>query len=143
MAEEITRTLVDRYGPDLSCWPEAALDELQRAGGEAALMEALAEARALDDLLDLARDTIGPSVALQEAILRQAPIAAAGPRHGSAFWSGWLPRLSGAMALAACMAVGLVVGQGLALENLEQQQAEAQLYAVYAEEPGAWWEGLE
>jgi hypothetical protein len=103
MDRERFEQLLAAYGADIRRWPE---DE--RAGAEALaaahaddLAAALAEARALDDALDLAREPAADAPLLAKRVLRSAP-------HPQL----WALDRRAAVALAACAAFGVVIGYG-------------------------------
>lgn len=91
--------LAGLYGPDLMSWPEAERGEAQAfmAAHPEAARTGLAQARALNDLLETARFA-APNPALYETVIASAAAAQdAAPR-----WS--------AMAAAAALLVGVSAG---------------------------------
>ena len=104
--------LLDAYGADPARWP--AQDPRRAAAwaliesGDAAAMQSLAAARALDEALDSV-SAPAPSAALAGAVLHAAQRAE--PEAG--FWAGLFRNpafLKPAAALACAMLLGIVVG---------------------------------
>jgi hypothetical protein len=122
--------LAGLYGPDVPSWPEA-----ERGDGQAfmaaypeAARTALAQARALNALLESARDP-APEATLYDAVIASAPAA-----HDAA------PRWS-AMAAAAALLVGVSAGwltTGTPLP--EEEVLFERAFAVLAEDETDWLE---
>jgi hypothetical protein len=111
MGLERFQELIDAYGAEPSRWPLA-----ERAGAEALLANdaqaraLVADAAALDALLDAAEAAPEPSDLLRHRVLRAAPRArAAISRFGWASGAGW------AAAAAAGVLVGVSVGHQMSL----------------------------
>lgn len=104
MNRERFEQLLDAYGADPRRWPEAErADALAFRDAHASEEEsALTQARQLDALLDVARETAAPSDLLAARVLKAAPK----PGSGSI---GWKPMA----ALAACAVLGIVAGFGV------------------------------
>jgi len=113
------------YGADLDAWPEEDRAPARTLlAGSAVARRAMDDARALDEALAL-WDGPAPSQALMSRVLTdaatvagEAPVAASAPalRTGA----GWLARVFGnrpmlrpGLALAACLALGFVMGTTL------------------------------
>jgi len=122
--------LAGLYGPDLMSWPDAERGEGQAfmAAHPEAARTALAQARALNALLESARDA-APNAALYASVIASAPASeAAAPR-----WS--------AMAAAAALVVG--VSAGWLTTGAPQTDDEVlfeRAFAVLAEDEADWLE---
>ncbi len=122
--------LAGLLGPDLARWPEAERGAAQAfmAANPQAARAALAQASALNDLLESARDAV-PGLALYDAVIASAPAA-----HDAA------PRWS-AMAAAAALLVG--VSAGWLTTEAPQSDDEVlfeRAFAVLAEDETDWLE---
>lgn len=126
--------LAGLLGPDLARWPEAERGAAQAfmAANPQAARAALAQASALNDLLESARDAV-PGLALYDAVIASAP-AAHNVAHDAA------PRWS-AMAAAAALLVG--VSAGWLTTEAPQSDDEVlfeRAFAVLAEDETDWLE---
>lgn len=102
MDRERFADLLDAYGADFRRWPadaRAAATALAAQNSDAAAL--IAEARAVDAVLDSARDSAAPSADLAARILASAPRARS---------SGFDRRAM--VALAACAVFGVLIGYG-------------------------------
>jgi len=144
--------VLDVYGADRTRWP--ARERLRFASlvaEDPAAQHLLAEASALDSLLDLApRASAAREHALKERIvaaaLRQseprfAVVARAADAGGSTGWKAWMRRASHSRApvssgwaagglLAASLFVGVLLGSAGTFDTALQQMAEATGYAT-------------
>lgn len=122
--------LAGLYGPDVTRWPEGERGAAQAfmAANQQAARTALAQASALNDLLESAREAT-PSLALYDAVIASAPAA----RDAAPRWS--------AMAAAAALVVGVSAGW---LTTEAPQTADEVLFerafAVLAEDETDWLE---
>jgi hypothetical protein len=105
MTPERFAALADAFGADLRRWPEADRNAAQALVQESTLARArLAEADALDALLDLSR-IAAPSADLRQRILATAPKPrATGPASARSRLLRWLSGL-GAIGILTCGAV--------------------------------------
>lgn len=101
--------IVAAYGADPRRWPEAERADAEAFARLPEAASALAEANALDAVLDEAADAAPVSLAFRRAAL------AAAPRLAPAMT--WRPLA----ALAACALLGVVIGVGGARQAAEQQ----------------------
>ena len=102
MDRERFADLLDAYGADFRRWPadaRAAATAFAAQNSDAAGL--IAEARAVDAVLDSARDSAAPSADLAARILASAPRARS---------SGFDRRAM--LALAACAVFGVLIGYG-------------------------------
>ncbi|MEQ1489446.1 MAG: hypothetical protein ABL932_02750 [Terricaulis sp.] len=102
MDRERFADLLDAYGADFRRWPadaRAAATAFAAQNSDAAAL--IAEARAVDAVLDSARDSAAPSADLAARILASAPRARS---------SGFDRRAM--LALAACAVFGVLIGYG-------------------------------
>lgn len=131
MTLERFEDLAGLHGPDPSSWPAAERGQAQAfmAAHPDAARRAMAQASALNSLLEAARET-GPGTALYQAVIASAPaVRPAAPR-----WS--------AMAAAAALLVGmsagwLATGVPLTPEEILFEHA----FAVLAEDETDWLDG--
>lgn len=116
--------LLDAYGADASRWPEDAAEELAPLWADPTLAPAIAEARALDQLLgEEAQVALHPSF-----VARLTEAARPKPQRQS-----WRPLA----ALAACALLGIGVGASLGPSLLG---AAGQDPVVWADEIVSGWE---
>lgn len=102
MDRERFAELLDAYGADFRRWPsEASAGAAAFVAEDAQAAALVAEARKLDAMLDLARDTGAPSAELSERILAFAPRVQRPAFDRRAMF-----------ALAACAVFGVVLGYG-------------------------------
>lgn len=130
MTLERFEDLAGLYGPDPASWPAAergAARAFMTASPDAA-RQVLAQANALNDLLESAREA-GPGTGLFEAVIASAPRArSAAPR-----WS--------AMAAAAALLVGVSTGWLAAETPLSEEEVLFErAFAVLAEDDTDWLE---
>ena len=119
--------LAEAYGGDIGRWPAEVQDDARRlAESSAQARTALAQADALDMALDAWR-VAGPSAALREAVLAQAPRPWPPLFRRATLW------LSG-VGLAAACAAGAVAGVAMTSALVEEMQVETVLDAALTEE---------
>ncbi len=114
--------IVDAYGAEPRRWPEAERDAaLALAASDPRAEACLDEARVMDAMLDLARDSLTPE--LEEdlhyrAMARFAPVPPARLQRAPVIWAG--------LGLAACLA-GAVLGVNLSLKSIDDVRAQTVL----------------
>ena len=125
--------LLAAYGADLSRWPEdfrdTAADFLNRA--DQALLDRFSEEEELDTFLSVADDPVLP-IALEEDLLREAPL----PKSQGASKTGWLQGLlrpsAPRWAAVSGMALAMVFGAGAGYAGARSDAFEAEAVDAYA-----------
>lgn len=125
--------LLSAYGADLSRWPQdcqkTAADFLKQADQE--LLDQFNEEEALDTFLSVAADPVVP-IALEETLLRNAPL----PTSKGSSKSGWLRGLlrpsAPRWAAVSGMALAMVFGAGAGYAGARSDVYNAEAIDAYA-----------
>ncbi len=147
MTNERVLELIMAYGAEPMGWPDDERGAMQAriAADPDAFAEALAQARALDQLL-ASEQVPEPSATLADAILAQAPAAHA-KRSGlfdglSSFLFPQGMRWPAGAALAS-LAMGLVGGYAYASTGIGYDQADSAYYSAFGFDNSGDWGSLE
>ncbi|MDX2275352.1 MAG: hypothetical protein NW206_07855 [Hyphomonadaceae bacterium] len=127
MNAERFKAIVEAYGADEKRWPEAERSAAMAFAARPEAQKLLAEARALDALLDASEDTEPVSLGFVRSAISAAPANLAFARGGMSASArapvrqplSWRPLA----ALAACAVFGLVLGLGGARSVVEEDAA--------------------
>jgi len=139
MTQEEFRDGIERWGARLESWPEAQRQDARALIGQDSLMASLlAEAEALDRLLDRA-PAPAPSAALLGRIMAEADSSQQTTSRGIA---GWVQNVwTQSAVLAAAGAIGLMVGLVEAAEVTDETDLFAPQYTDVSGVLESWFEG--
>ncbi len=116
------QAIVDAYGAEPRRWPDTERDAAQAFAARDPRAEAcLGEARAMDAMLDLARDSLTPEMEEDLHYRAMARFTLVPPAHrerAPVIWAG--------LGLAACLA-GAVLGVNLSLKSIDDVRAQTVL----------------